>query len=203
MLLDCRDRSRRMVPMGDLDVVVLVTNSMVKHELSGGEYAQRRAECESAAAKLGVSSLREATYQQLMSAKPTLEALEFKRAHHVITEIERTERAAGLLGAQDCEGFGRLMFDSHASLRDRFEVSCRELDVLVEMAQRFVGQGVYGARMTGGGFGGCTVTLLRAEAVEPVSRFIAEHYPKHAGVHPTLFTTRPAAGAMRLSLPGA
>ncbi len=196
LLLDCRSRTTEAVPLTDPSVAVLIINSNVRHELTGGEYAERRAQCEAAARSLGVPALRDASLPMLEAARGRLDPVIFRRARHVITEIERTVRAARELRAAHWSDVGQLMYASHASLRDDFEVSCTELDVLVEIAQSIGDNGgVIGCRMTGGGFGGCAVCLVKTEAVADISRVVAEKYQSRTGIAPTLFLSRPAAGA--------
>ena len=198
LLLDCRDQTFKHQPFTDPSVSVLITNTNVKHELTGGEYAERREQCEEAARALGVGSLRDASLQQLEAAG--LESVLQQRARHVIGEIERTPAAAEALGKGEWERVGELMYQSHAALRDDFEVSCPELDELVEAA-REVGLegGVYGSRMTGGGFGGCTVTLVRTDRAEEAAERIMARYKERTGIDPAAFVTRPAQGARVLS----
>ena len=124
MLLDCRSRQIEHIPFTDPGVTVLIINTNVKHELSGGEYAERRGQCEAAARKLGVTSLRDATLEQLEAARDKLEPLEFRRARHAISEIARTVEAAAAVKAGDWPRVGELMYASHDSLRDDYEVSC-------------------------------------------------------------------------------
>jgi galactokinase len=196
LLLDCRSRRTELVPMSDPSVSLLITNTNVKHELTGGEYAKRRAQCEAAAKILGVSSLRDAGPAALNKAKAGMNEVVFRRARHVTAEIERTPRVARLLGASDWTGAGDLMYASHASLRDDFEVSCAELDAVVEIAKTIGTQGgMYGCRMTGGGFGGCTVALVATDAVDAISKKIGAEYKRKTGIEATLFVSRPAAGA--------
>lgn len=196
LLLDCRSRETRLVPLADPSVAVLIVDTRVEHALTGGEYAQRRAQCEQAAAALGIASLRDTDMTRLIKAKPTLDPIVFRRAYHVISEIDRTQRAAELLEAGDFEGFGRLMYDSHVTLRDAFEVSCDELDLLVDIAADIGPRGgVYGSRMTGGGFGGCTVSLVRADKIDAVTRRLYTVYLEKTGIEPAVFVTRPADGA--------
>ena len=196
MLLDCRAQTAEMVRLADPNVAVLITNSNVKHELTGGEYAERRSQCEKAAETLGVSSLRDADMRQLESARGQLDDVHFRRARHVITEIARTVEAAAAIQRSDWDEVGRLMFASHASLRDDYEVSCQELDLLVELA-RSIGTagGVIGSRMTGGGFGGCTVSLVETQSVTWVTDAIRDGYQRETGIEPTIFASRPSAGA--------
>jgi galactokinase len=199
LLLDCRSRKPELVPMTDPSVSLLITNTNVKHELTGGEYAQRRAQCEQAAKLLGVPSLRDATLEMLAQAKGKLEEVVFRRARHVIGEIARTPAAAREVRASNWPEVGRLMYASHASLRDDYEVSCAELDAVVEIAQGIGAKGgVIGCRMTGGGFGGCTVALVRTDAVAAVSERLASEYEARTKLKPTLFVSRPAAGAIIL-----
>ncbi|TWT98148.1 Galactokinase [Botrimarina colliarenosi] len=195
MLLDCRSQQPKMVPFTDPTVSVLITNSNVKHELTGGEYAERRQQCEAAAAGLGVKALRDVTPEQLAANEAKLDPLPFKRARHITGENLRTERAAEALAASDWETAGELMYASHAAMRDDFEITVPEIDKLVEIA-REIGpeEGVIGSRMTGGGFGGCTVTLVRTDKAEEVARTIAERYKAATGIEATCFTTRPAEG---------
>jgi len=196
LLLDCRSRETQLVPMNDPSVELLIVNTNVKHELSGGEYAQRRAQCKAAAKILGVPSLRDATAGTLASVRSKMDEVVFRRARHVIGEIERTVHAAASIRASDWRAAGDLMYASHRSLRDDYEVSCRELDVVVEISESIgVKSGVFGCRMTGGGFGGCTVALVRTELVEAISQKIAADYKAKIGIEATIFVSRPAAGA--------
>jgi galactokinase len=199
LLLDCRSRQPELVPMTDPSVALLITNTNVKHELTGGGYAQRRAQCEEAARLLGVPSLRDATARLLEENHGKLTDVVYRRARHVIGEIERTIHAAEGVRASNWPTVGQLMYASHASLRNDYEVSCEELDVLVEIAQGIgVRGGVLGCRMTGGGFGGCTVALVRKEAVKTISGQFSAEYEKRTRIVPSLFVSRPAAGATLL-----
>ena len=196
LLLDCRTRKTELVPMSDPSVALLVINTNVKHELSGGEYAERRAQCEEAAKNLGVKSLRDVTPDQLEKNKSKLSELVYRRARHVIGEINRTIEAAHRTRSGRWTRLGELMYASHASLRDDYEVSCKELDVVVEIAE-YIGikGGVYGCRMTGGGFGGCCVALVKADAVDSITKKTATEYKAKTGIEATIFASRPAAGA--------
>ncbi|HEY5915092.1 MAG TPA: galactokinase, partial [Verrucomicrobiae bacterium] len=196
LLLDCRSRQTDLVPMADPAVELLITNTNVKHELTGGEYAKRRAQCEQAARFLGVLSLRDADSIKLEQARGRMEDVVYRRARHVVGEIERTIHAAEGVRASNWPTVGQLMYASHTSLRDDYEVSCPELDAVVEIALAIgVQGGVYGCRMTGGGFGGCTVALVQADKVRDISDRIAAQYEKRTKIKPTLFVSRPAAGA--------
>lgn len=196
LLLDCRSRETQLVPMNDPAVSLLIANTNVKHELANGEYAQRRAQCEAAARILGVASLRDATPDALENAKGKMDEVVFRRARHVIGEIERTVHAAEAVRASNWPAVGQLMYASHYSLRDDYEVSCRELDALVDIAETMgVKDGVFGCRMTGGGFGGCAVALVRTEVMGSIVEKISASYKKATGIEATIFTTRPAGGA--------
>jgi len=202
LLLDCRSRHTELIAMSDPTVSLLVTNTNVKHELGSGQYAQRRAQCEAAAKILGVPSLRDATADALQKAAGAMDGVVFRRARHVISEIERTPLAARALAASDWAAAGQLMYGSHFSLRDDYEVSCAELDAVVEIAQA-IGEkgGVYGCRMTGGGFGGCAVALVKSKSVSAIKRKIAADYKSKTGIEATMFVTRPAAGATVIRKP--
>uniref|UniRef100_A0A8C0US38 Galactokinase n=1 Tax=Cyanistes caeruleus TaxID=156563 RepID=A0A8C0US38_CYACU len=194
LLIDCRSLETVLVPLSDASLAVLITNSQVRHALSGSEYPTRRRQCEEAAAVLGKASLRDATLAELEEARSRLGDEVFRRARHVIGEIARTAQAAQALQHRDYRTFGRLMVESHNSLRDDYEVSCPELDELVAAALEV--DGVYGSRMTGGGFGGCTVTLLEAGAAERAQQHIQEKYSGTA----TFYLTKPSDGAKALAL---
>jgi galactokinase len=196
ILLDCRTRHVELVPLAADDIAVLITNSNVKHALTGGEYAQRRGQCEAASRRLGVSSLRDCSLEQLAAHQSALEPILWRRARHVVSEIGRTTRAAAALADRQWEEVGRLMYASHQSLQEDYEVSCDELDVLVDLARQLgVPGGVYGSRMTGAGFGGCTVSLVQAHQVDVIAQHLAAGYTARTGIAPTMFVSRPAAGA--------
>lgn len=194
LLIDCRSLEASPVPLTDPTLVILITNSNVRHSLAGSEYPVRRKHCEEAAAILGKASLRDVTIKELEDARNLLNDVNYRRARHVIEEIDRTSRAAEALRRGAYKEFGKLMVESHNSLRDLYEVSCRELDELVSAAMEV--DGVYGSRMTGGGFGGCTVTLLQASAVD---RTILQIQERYSGT-PTFYVTTPSEGARPLSL---
>jgi len=196
LLLDCRSCKPELVPMQDPSVAILITNTNVKHELTGGGYAKRRAQCEEAAKILGLKSLRDADAALLERAKSKLDPVVYRRARHVIGEIERTVHAAEGVRASNWPTVGQLMYASHFSLKDDYEVSCPELDTVVEIAQELGPKGgVFGCRMTGGGFGGCAVALVEAGKVKTISDKVASEYEKRTKIKPTLFVSRPAAGA--------
>uniref|UniRef100_A0A3B5LZ96 GHMP kinase C-terminal domain-containing protein n=1 Tax=Xiphophorus couchianus TaxID=32473 RepID=A0A3B5LZ96_9TELE len=194
LLIDCRSLEATSVPLADPGLVILITNSNVKHSLTGSEYPTRRRHCEQAASVLGKDSLRDVTIKELEEAKEKLDDVTYRRARHVIEEIQRTVQAAEALKKGSYKEFGQLMVESHNSLRDLYEVSCKELDELVSAAMEV--EGVFGSRMTGGGFGGCTVTLLQAHAIDMAILHIQE---KYSGT-PTFYVTTPSEGSRALSL---
>jgi galactokinase len=196
LLLDCRSRQTELVPMSDPSVELLIANTNVKHELGSSQYARRRAQCETAARVLGVRSLRDASAAALEKHKSDMDPEVFRRARHVIGEIERTVQAAEAMRASNWQKAGELMYGSHRSLRDDYEVSCDELDALVEIAKSIgLSGGVYGCRMTGGGFGGCAVALVKSDSVAAITKKLAADYKKRTGIEATIFGSRPAAGA--------
>jgi galactokinase len=195
LLLDCRSRTVQLTPLADPDILVLIVNSNVKHALTDGGYAARRRQCEDAARLLGVPALRDVTLEQLERARGRVDDLLYRRARHVVSENARTLQTADALRRGDWDRVGRLMLASHASLRDDFQVSCDELNVLVKLATE---AGAIGSRMTGGGFGGCTVTLVRRPSLDAVSRHISDGYLRETGRAASVFVTRPADGARLL-----
>jgi galactokinase len=196
VLLDCRSRTTTSVPMTDPAVTVLVINTNVRHKLAESEYAKRRSQCEAAARALNVKALRDVTPAALEAARRQMEPAVFRRARHVVSENARTVEAAQAIQNSDWPTVGRLMYASHASLRDDYEVSCPELDTVVEMAQAMGPEaGIIGCRMTGGGFGGCTVSLVKTDAVQRITRNVDPAYEKTTGRQASIFSSRPAAGA--------
>ncbi len=188
LLLDCRSLEWRAVKL-PAGIAVIAANTLVKHELSVSAYRTRVEECGRAARALGLASLRDATLDSL----GRLSGLELKRARHVVTENARVEEFAVAAQDDDAEQMGRLLIESHASLRDDYEVSCPELDFLVKAALAV--PGVLGSRMTGGGFGGCTVNLVRKDAVENLRAALISQYAGRFGRAPELYHCEPAAGA--------
>lgn len=195
LLLDCRSGEVRHIPFDDPSLVLLVVNTNVQHGIADGEYAKRRAQCEQAAELIALPSLRDATPGMIESAArdATLQGDLLKRARHVVSEIHRTLDAVEALEKGNFHRFGQLMYDSHASLRDDYEVSCDELDTVVEIASAC--DGVYGARMTGGGFGGCAIILAVAAQADAIGESIARGFSEKFGHEAPMFTTRAAAGA--------
>ena len=198
LLLDCRDLSKKFIPLDGEKLRVVIINSMVKHELSGGEYAERRSQCEDAVAALrviapDVASLRDAKDDLLQRGRGGMSEVVYRRARHVIGEILRTAMFGQAMTDGDFVTAGRLMGESHASLRDDYEVSCPELDVLADVASGVAG--VYGARMTGGGFGGCVVALCKPDAVETLKKTTTEAYQQRFSIQPEFYVTRATEGA--------
>jgi len=203
VLLDCQSCEAQDIELSDPEVAVLIVNTNVKHSLARSEYPLRRRQCEAAAEQLRVRSLRALSVNDLERAARVLDAQSLKRVRHVVTEIDRTQAAAAAITARRWREAGRLMYLSHASLRHDFEVSAPELDAIVEIAGAIgEGGGVFGARMTGGGFGGCAVVLMRAARAESIMDTIRAQYAQRFAVAATLFTSRPAAGASVLRQPG-
>ncbi len=201
MLLDCRSQQVRHVPFDDPGVVLLVADTQVKHAISDGGYALRRQQCYDAAVALGVRALRDADLAAVQAALAAgkLDARQFKRARHVVGEIARTLQAAEALGEGDYKQFGRLMTASHVSLRDDYEVSCEELDAIVDAAVPI--PGVHGARMTGGGFGGCAIILAHVSQADRITGIVQEAFARRFGRRCPIFATSAAAGAGPLTLP--
>lgn len=197
VLIDCRTLETRTLPLPE-GFALLVCNSMVKHSVGGGEYGERRADCEESARMLGVKALRDVSVEEFERRAAELPERLCKRARHVVTENDRVLRAVEALSGGDTSGFGRLMNESHESLRVDFEASCAEIDTLVELARQT--PGVAGARMTGGGFGGCTVNLVEADKAEIARESIASGYKERTGIQAEtyVFEAAPAAGEIRL-----
>ena len=178
IFLDCRNETVENTPFPG-GVELLITQCGVPHRLAGGEYNERRLQCFDAAERLGAKALRDVTSGQLQAAEATLPALSYKRALHVVGENERVLCGIGYLKAGNVRGFGELMFASHESSRVNFENSTPELDLLVEIAR---GEpGVLGSRLTGGGFGGATVTLLERDKAQTIAQAIAAKYHGRTG----------------------
>ncbi len=198
LFLDCRSLAHELVPLALGDHVIAIVDSGVKHALVGSEYNTRRAECAAGVAALrarfpGVAALRDATLEQLAACADDLAPTVYRRCRHVITECARVLESKEALGRGDLARFGALMNASHDSLRDDYAVSCEEIDLLVALAREV--PGVAGARITGGGFGGCTVNLLPHAAVDPLRRTALAAYEKQVGKKPRLFVTSAADGA--------
>jgi galactokinase len=197
LMLDCRTLDFRLLPLPD-NVRLIICNTMVTHDLALSAYNERRAQCEEGVKHLArffpdVRALRDVTLEQLEEYGWALSSVVYRRCRHVITENARVLTAAKALESQDLDGFGELMAGSHASLRDDYEVSCKELDLMVELAREV--EGVYGSRMTGGGFGGSTVSLVDSEHVERFRERVAAGYEEATKIKPELYTCAASKGA--------
>ncbi len=199
MLLDCRSLRFQLVPT-PLAAGFIVCDTRKARELSESAYNERRAQCEAGARALGVCSLRDATIAQVNQAKDAMEPVVWRRCRHVVTEIERTLQAATCLKGGDLRAFGQLMDRSHQSLRDDYEVSCRELDTMVSAARQ--APGCYGARLTGAGFGGCAVALVDAASTEEFVRQTVAAYEAETGIEPNVYPTYASDGASVGPSPG-
>ncbi len=200
LLLDCRSLKYELLEVGDSTRIV-VCNSKVKHEIAGGEYNRRREACENSVRHLqkhlpAIRALRDVTLKDLERFGADLTETELRRSRHVITENQRVLSAAEALRRGSLQEFGRLMFESHSSLRDDYEVSCRELDLLVEFAKKL--DGVLGARMTGGGFGGCTVNLVLNDNVKQFKAEMEQRYLAATSISPEIYICSPVDGASRV-----
>jgi galactokinase/galactose-1-phosphate uridylyltransferase (family 1) len=198
LLLDCRSLAAEQVPLELGDHLIAICHSGVTHALVSSEYNVRRQQCAAGVEALrgrfpGVRALRDATLEQLESCRPDVEPVVYRRCRHVIGENGRVLASAAALRAGDLRRFGRLMDASHDSLRDDFQVSCREIDLLVDLARQV--PGVLGARITGGGFGGCTVNLVARAAVPVFEEKVLREYQRRTGVPPRLLVSTAAAGA--------
>mmetsp|Transcript_13570 Transcript_13570/g.13155 ORF Transcript_13570/g.13155 Transcript_13570/m.13155 type:complete len:435 (-) Transcript_13570:68-1372(-) len=201
LLIDCRHSSYELIPFGSGDEgpVVLVTNSNVKHQLSGSEYPDRVRQCLEAVQILqakypAIKAMRDCASMEILdSVKALMTEVVYNRASHCVSEDRRTLSAVKCLKAGNFVVVGKLMTESHNSLRDLYEVSCEELDCLVELALEV--EGVYGSRMTGGGFGGCTVTLVKRESVAKLIRHLKEGYQRKANQVCDCYVTAPDNGA--------
>jgi galactokinase len=191
--IDCRSLQHRYVEFPG-EATFVAVNSMVKHALGSSAYRVRVEECAAAVEKIrqrhpSVQSLRDVTVEQFTAVAGLLPPVIARRARHVVTENQRVNDFV----PADLELKGQLMYDSHASLRDDYEVSCEELDFLVDAASKI--GGVYGSRMTGGGFGGCTVTMLRPDAVAQFGEAISHAYHERFGIAPKVIECKPSEGA--------
>ena len=213
MLIDCRSKTYELASIGEGPDVpaIVVANSGVTHSIGGGEYPKRVQQCKEATEALqnhrwaitkllvgDIKMLRDVTPAHVEAAKDDMSEVSYKRAIHVTTENKRTTDAKNALDSSDWEQMGRLMNESHDSLRDDYEVSCEELDKLVELARGF--DGVYGSRMTGGGFGGCTVTLVKRSQAENLMDYLQEKYRESHNIDCVCFETNACAGAREIAL---
>lgn len=192
-LIDCRSLTTQPVPMPP-DAAIVIINSNVKRGLVDSEYNQRRLQCEAAARHLQVPALRDATLEQLEQARDGMDPVTYRRARHIITENARTLAAADALAHADWPRISELMAASHASMRDDFEITVAPIDGLVAMIADLLGdQG--GVRMTGGGFGGCVVSLVPEHRVEAVIERVNQRYKAEFGIEPTVYVCHPVNGA--------
>jgi galactokinase len=199
LLIDCTslESTETKMHQGNNMPVLVVTNSNVKHNIGGGEYPIRVAQCKTATEALQkvnpkITTLRYATLKDVEHAKDLMDPVTYKRAKHVVTENARVLEAKLALEQGDWKTVGTLMNGSHTSMRDDYEVSCEEIDILVEIAQNF--PGVYGSRLTGGGFGGCTVTLVEKDAASSLIDKLQEEFKAKTGTDCDCFQTQPAKG---------
>jgi galactokinase len=200
LYFDCRSLEHAPIPLGGAALVVC--NSMVHHQLANGEYNRRREQCEAgvralAERRAGIQTLRDVELPDLLRAAGTLDPVIYRRCRHVLSENARVAAMRDALEGGRLVAAGQLMQASHTSLRDDYEVSCAELDLLVTLALQV--KGVYGARMTGGGFGGCTVNLVRHDAVETMMEYVSTHYERGTGRRPDIYRCEAADGAGALA----
>jgi galactokinase len=200
IFLDCRSLAHEAVPL-PTNIRLIVCNTMVKHEIASGAYNERRKSCEEAVAILAkvipnIQALRDVTPDQLQKHANVLPEIFYRRARHVVTENARVLAAREALINNDLETLGALMQKSHASLRDDYEVSCNELDIMAALADNF--PGCLGARMTGGGFGGCTINLVRIDQVEQFAIHMREGYQGVTGIAPEIYSCAAADGASEI-----
>lgn len=200
LLLDCRDLSTESVPfdVASQGLELLIIDTQAHHALVDGGYAERRASCESVAAKFAIPSMRNLTMNLLNARKSEITDVEYIRARHAVTEIARVKDAVAALKASDFATLGRLINESHISLRDDYTVSCPELDVAVDAS---LAAGALGSRMVGGGFGGSAIALIKADQIESVKEAIKRAYAEHGFKAPRFFTSLPSAGACAQLLP--
>lgn len=204
LFLDCRSLDYQLVPLPPMDEYkIVIANTMVERGLVDSAYNERRRQCERGVELLreylpGIQALRDVSGADFGRYRHHLPAVVAQRCEHVISENERVLESVRALRAEDVEEFGRLMGASHISLRDLYEVSCKELDIMVEVAQG--AEGVLGARMTGAGFGGCTVNLVRAAVVDDFVALLKDAYGKKAGIEPEIYICQAEDGAKELTL---
>jgi len=192
LLIDCRSLETTLVPVPQRASIVIMDTAR-RRGLVDSEYAARREQCQQAAALLGVEALRDANLPQLDAAKDELGDVLYRRARHVISENVRVRVTVMSMRGNALDTIGRALRESHASLRDDYEVSCAELDAIVEIAN--AQEGCFGARMTGAGFGGCAVALVTNEAVDDFLQAVAPAYTAKTGLTPQLYVCRPSAGS--------
>jgi galactokinase len=195
--LDCRTLEFKLLPLST-EAQLVICNTMVKHALASSAYNERREQCEEGVRLLstvipGVKALRDVTPSELDAYPDLLTEVVYRRCRHIVTENERVLAAGEALVLGDLQGFGGLMDESHESLRDDYEVSCKELDLMVGFAREV--EGVFGARMTGGGFGGCTVNLVSKGDVDTFRDVVAIRYEEATGLKPEIYVCSAENGA--------
>jgi galactokinase len=198
LLLDCRDLTTKNIPfdVASSGLELLIIDTQAHHALTDGGYAERRASCESVVAKLGITSLRELSMEQLESSRALLTETEFVRARHAVSEMKRVLECVVALRNSDFEKVGHLINQSHASLRDDYTVSCPELDTAVDAA---LSAGALGSRMVGGGFGGSAIALIQASKSAETIKVIEKAFSSKGFKAPRFFTSLPSQGAELLS----
>jgi galactokinase len=197
LLLDCRSLEWKTIPLPE-DVSIVIADTSVRRKLTSGEYNKRRFACEEAVRLLKqdlphIRSLRDVSMEEFTRFADQLPEEVYKRARHVVDEIARSSQAEALLAAGNIQRFGELMNECHASLRDYYEVSSPELNAMVSIAQSL--EGCYGARLTGAGFGGCTVNLVTREKADEFARVLGLRYETETDLHPEIYITRASNGA--------
>lgn len=194
VLLDCRSLETTQIPLRlhAAGLVLLVIDTQAHHALVDGGYAARRASCEAVAARFGVAALRDASLAQLQANRSLLDDVSYRRALHALTEMDRVHEAVAALRNDDYEALGRLLTESHESLRDDYNVSCAELDTAVAAA---LAAGALGARMVGGGFGGSAIALLRQDQVAEVEAAVAAAFSANGFTAPRFFVAETSGGA--------
>ncbi len=198
LLIDCRSLEVKEIPIANFNAAIVVCNTNVKHDIAASAYNQRRAECEQGIELLkrflpGIRALRDVSVGDFEKYERELPETIGRRCRHVITENERALKAAEALERGNREMLGELMWQSHESLKKDYEVSCRELDTMVEIASHQ--EGIFGARMTGGGFGGCTINIVRDDAVENFTRTVTEEYRAATAIEPEMYVVKADHGA--------
>lgn len=201
LFLDCRSLNYEPVTLDSTKADIIVCNTMVKHELGSTEYNKRRNECEFGVKVIKekfseVNSLRDANMAYLNAVKNSIDNVIYKRCKHVITENERTMLSVSALKNKDYRLFGELLKGSHYSLKDDYEVSCTELDEMVRIAESM--DFVYGSRLTGGGFGGCTVNLIQHGKQDEFSEIIKREYHNLTGIYPDVYYFKPSGGVCEI-----
>lgn len=192
LLIDCRSLETQLVPLPP-GTVIVVLDTATRHQHTGSGYNERRAQCEAAARYFNVPALRDVTLEQFEARADGLDDVTIRRARHVITENERTLEAADAMRAGDAAKMGKLMDASHVSMRDDFEISRDEMNKMVEIAQ--AQPACFGARMTGGGFGGCAVALVREEAAQTFADAVGAAYTQATGLTPNIYVCKATDGA--------